>query len=63
MIFTTEKHGNTLMYKKGEENMQDWLEWQRKVIREEYVEGERYEKAVRGRENDQNTGRRKTASP
>ena len=42
--------------------MQDWLEWQRKVIREEYVEGERYEKAVRGGENDQNTGRRKVAS-
>ena len=40
----------------------DWLEWQRKIIREEYVEGERYEKAVRDRENDQNAGRRKTAS-
>jgi hypothetical protein len=39
----------------------DWLKWQRKVIREEYVEGERYE-IVRGGENDQNTGRRKAAS-
>jgi hypothetical protein len=42
--------------------VQDWLEWQRKVIREEYVEGETDAKTICGGENDQNTRRRKTAS-
>ena len=39
----------------------DWLEWQRKIIREEYVEGEKHE-TIRGGKDDQNTGRRKVAS-
>lgn len=41
--------------------MQDWLEWQRKVIREEYAEVEKNE-TIRSGENDQNTRRRKAAS-
>jgi hypothetical protein len=38
--------------------VQDWLEWQRKVIREEYMEGKENE-TVRGGKDNQNTGRRK----
>ena len=39
----------------------DWLEWQRKVIREEYAEEEKHE-TIRDRKDDQNTGRRKATS-
>jgi hypothetical protein len=40
----------------------DWLEWQRKVIREEYVKGERQsEENLRFGENRHNTGWRKVA--
>jgi hypothetical protein len=48
--------------KSGVKNMQDWLEWQKRIIREEYVEGKRDEKNMGQSEIRKRRGRGRTSS-